>query len=176
MPQSCLLRFDYEHEHYDAEYEYRDAEHEFSSTCLQKAMHRQDEDFAVPHPSGAGQRDELLQHLFHAGVLDVQRDFDLRQKRLAELALAVLIQVALLPPKALGFHDTDRLDRRAFETGQDSLGQMRTNDGHDLFHGDAFSGGHSTGQPLILASLAFAWQTRSADRPRGPSFRDKLPK
>ena len=96
---------------------------------------RDDKDFAVAHPAGAGDFDDLAQDFFDATVVDPQRDFDLGQESQRVFAVGVLIEVALLPAVAFDLADAASLERRPLEPVQHSLGQKGFDDGDDLFHG-----------------------------------------
>ena len=72
-------------------------------------------DFAVAHTAGASHLDDLADDLFHAGVIDPQADFNLRQKRLRVLAAGVLVEVILLTAVAFYLADADRFERARFK-------------------------------------------------------------
>ena len=67
-------------------------------------------------------------------AFDPQSNLDLGQEGLRVLTVAVLVEVALLPAKALDFADAERLQRRSSQTGEDLFGQVRLDDRDDLFH------------------------------------------
>jgi hypothetical protein len=96
---------------------------------------RDDKDFAVTHPSGAGDFDDLAQDFLDSAVVDPQRDFDLGQESQRVFAVGVLIEIALLPAVAFDLADAARLEGRPLEPFQHSLGQEGLDDGDDLFHG-----------------------------------------
>ena len=68
------------------------------------------------------------------GVFDPQGHLDLRQEGQRVFAIAVLIEIALLPAVTLHLPHAARLERSAAQTLQQLFHQKRFDDGDDLFH------------------------------------------
>ena len=97
-------------------------------------MHRQDHDFAVAHASGASDFDDHPHDLVYPCVVYPDRNFDFGKERHRVLAVAVLVEVALLPPVAFDFANRQSLKGRSFQPFEYLFGQKWFNDSYDLFH------------------------------------------
>lgn len=93
----------------------------------------QHKDLAVAHSTGPGDLHDLAQNLLGTGVVDPQRDFDLGQEGQRILAAGVLVQIALLPTVAFHLKNGAGLERRPLEGVEDLFGQIRFDDGDNLF-------------------------------------------
>ena len=96
---------------------------------------RQHEDFAVSHPSGSGRSGDPFHDLRHPGIVYPELDFNLGEKGLRILALAVLVEVALLPSKSLHLLHTAGLEGRKLERLEHPLGQEGLHIGNHFLHG-----------------------------------------
>ena len=93
-----------------------------------------DYDLAVAHAAGPSDFDDASHRFVDTGVVDPKVDFDLGQKGQAELAFAVLIEVTLLATEAFDLADRACFQRSSPEAFENLLGEIRSDDGDDLFH------------------------------------------
>ena len=96
------------------------------------AESRHDKDLAIAHAPGARHFNDLTHRFFDAAIFHPQRHFHFGQEGERVYAVAILIEITLLPALAFDFTHIERFERRALQRIEHLLGQKRFHNGDDL--------------------------------------------